>query len=119
VATSAEPGSANDWSRPAPGKYTLTVDADRRAPWSDLATHQHIVWNLTVDATGQATLPTLRYGTALDANGRGRAGVRQAITVIPDGTDGTPALQVSYDDGKSWTNVPLSRTADGWTAQVN
>lgn len=119
VATSDEPGRANDWSHPAPGKYTLTVDADRAAPWSDLATRQHIVWDLTVDNAAQVTLPALRYSTALDANSRGRAGENQTITVTPDGTAGTPALQVSYDDGKTWTSTALRKSGSGWTAQVH
>jgi hypothetical protein len=77
VATSDQPGSANDWLRPGPGRYTLTVDANRDAPWSDLATRQHVVWDLTVDDATQVALPALRYRTVLDANGRGRAGKDQ------------------------------------------
>jgi hypothetical protein len=73
VATSDEPGAAQDWAAPAPGGYTLTVGAERAAPWSDLATRQHDVWNLTVGTGPKVTLPALRYRTALDADGRGRA----------------------------------------------
>ncbi|GAA4505916.1 hypothetical protein GCM10023191_062320 [Actinoallomurus oryzae] len=118
IATSDQPGSANDWTHPAPGKYTLTVDANRDAPWSDLATRQHVVWNLTVDDAARVALPVLRYATALDADGRARAGRNQTITVTPDGTGGTPALQVSYDDGERWTSTPLHRSGSGWTTQV-
>jgi hypothetical protein len=61
----------------------------------------------------------LRYNTPLDANSRGRAGEDQTITVTPDGTGGTPALQVSYDDGKAWTSTALRKSGSTWTAQVH
>jgi hypothetical protein len=119
VATSDQPGTAHGWTAPAPGKYTLTVDAERAAPWSDLATRQHDVWNLTVVSGPEVTLPALRYRTALDANSRGKAGADQAVTVVPDGTDGTPTLRVSYDDGATWKDVALHKKGTAWTGTVH
>jgi hypothetical protein len=118
VATSDEPGEAHDWPTPKPGKYTLTVDADRAAPWSDLATKQHDVWNLTVNNAGELTLPVLRYRTTLDANSRATAGTGQTITVVPDGTHGTPTLRASYDDGGTWIKVALRNDGTAWTGTV-
>ncbi|WP_433182324.1 hypothetical protein [Actinoallomurus sp. CA-150999] len=119
VATSDDPGTSNDWTAPAPGKYTLTIDAERAAPWSALATRQHDVWNLTVDDGPKVTLPALRYRTALDADSRGKAGADQAITVVPDGTDGTPTLRVSSDDGATWADVALHKDGTAWTGTVH
>ncbi|GAA4610544.1 hypothetical protein GCM10023195_43650 [Actinoallomurus liliacearum] len=119
VATSDEPGTAQDWAAPAPGRYTLTIDAERAAPWSDLATRQHDVWNLTVGTGPQVALPALRYRMPLDANSRGAAGADQSVSVVPDGTDGTPTLRVSYDDGATWSDVALHTDGSVWTGVVH
>jgi hypothetical protein len=118
VASSDEPSAAQDWTAPAPGRYTLTVDAERATPWSDLATRQHDVWTLTGEDGPQVTLPVLRYRTTLDADSRGKAGADQAISVVPDGTGGTPTLRVSYDDGVTWRDVALRRDGSAWTGIV-
>ncbi|GAB3984800.1 hypothetical protein GCM10029978_095560 [Actinoallomurus acanthiterrae] len=119
VATSDDPGRSSDWTAPAPGKYTLTVEAKRSAPWSDLASAQRDVWNLNVDGSPTVTLPALRYRTALDENSRGKAGADQVVTVVPDGTDGTPTLRVSNDDGATWKDVALHKDGTAWTGTVH
>jgi hypothetical protein len=122
VETADQPGFERTWKKPAPGKYQLTVDARRAAPWSDLATRQHVVWDLTVGAGGKITLPAVRYRTALDADNRAHAGTPQAITLVPDGletsTSGTPQLWASYDDGTTWKPIAVQTSSGQWTASV-
>jgi len=118
VATSDEPGAAYGWTRPPDGRYTLTVDATRNAPWSNLATRQHIEWGLDIADADSLPLPDIRYRTSLDADSRAPAGADQPITLVPEHTDGVPTLQVSYDDGITWTKTPVTRTDAGFTAHV-
>ncbi|MBO2452002.1 hypothetical protein J4573_33290 [Actinomadura barringtoniae] len=119
VGTSGIPGSGGPWPSPAPGRHTLTVDAERSVPWSDLATRQHVVWDLDIKGSEVVNLPDVRYRTALDARNRARPGSRQMVTLVPEKlpAGAQPVLSVSYDDGGTWTRVPAG--ADGVATFTN
>jgi hypothetical protein len=119
VGTSSVPGSGGPWPSPAPGRHTLTVDAERAVPWSDLATRQHVVWDLDIKGHETMNLPAVRYRTSLDADNRARPGTRQQVSLVPEKlpAGAKPVFSVSYDDGKTWTRVPVS--ADGVASFTN
>ncbi|WP_131737447.1 hypothetical protein [Actinomadura roseirufa] len=110
VGVSAVPGEGTSWPSPAPGKHTLTVDAERAVPWSDLSTRQHVVWDLDIKGNEVIKLPAVRYRTSLDDANRARPGSRQEVSLVPEGLPaGTrPVFSVSYDDGTTWRRVPVS-----------
>ncbi|MCO6005932.1 hypothetical protein NE236_13145 [Actinoallomurus purpureus] len=118
IGQSLVPGYGQIWARPEPGRYTLTTNATRTAPWSDLATSQHVVWDVTVGQDNVIKLPTVQYQTALDDTNRARANTTQTLTVVPQQAKAgaEPALWTSFDDGKSWTPVPVRADGDRWVA---
>ncbi|MFI0451511.1 hypothetical protein [Actinomadura sp. 6N118] len=109
VGTSSIPGSGGPWPSPSPGKHTLTVDAERSVPWSDLATRQHIVWDLDVQDQKIINLPVVRHRATLDMSNRAGPGSQQQISLIPEGlpANATPAFSISFDDGKTWQPVTV------------
>ncbi|WP_433175909.1 hypothetical protein [Actinoallomurus sp. CA-150999] len=118
IGQSIVPGYGAIWARPAPGRYTLTTNATRSAPWSDLATSQHVVWDVTVGQDNVIKLPTVQYRTALDDTNQARANTTQTLTVVPQQAKAgvEPSLWTSFDDGKSWTPVSLRADGDQWVA---
>ncbi|MEV0408748.1 hypothetical protein [Actinoallomurus sp. NPDC050550] len=118
IGASLVPGYGQIWARPAPGKYTLTTNATRTAPWSNLATSQHVVWDVTVGRDNVIKLPTVQYQTALDDTNQARADTTQTLTLAPQQAKAgaKPSLWTSFDDGKSWTPVSLRADGDLWVA---
>ncbi len=133
IATSDQPGYG-DFTLPEPGRgsgeaaYKVTTDAYRQAPWSDLATRQHIDWTFSAtrpsgDWTGLPLL-TVLYRTRLDDDNRAPT-TTQHIALSPRTNQDEPAptirrltLQISYDDGTTWEGAPVSYTQHGWEATV-
>ncbi|GAA4637240.1 hypothetical protein GCM10023196_090250 [Actinoallomurus vinaceus] len=118
IGQSIVPGFGRIWARPAPGKYTLTTNATRSAPWSDLATSQHVVWDVTVGTDNVIKLPTVQYRTALDDTNQAHANTTQTLNVVPQQAKAGAkvSLWTSFDDGDSWTPVPLRADGDQWVA---
>ncbi|MFD5831001.1 S8 family serine peptidase, partial [Lentzea sp. NPDC060358] len=64
-------------------------------------------------------LLAVRFAPRLDSSNRAGRVLTVPITVERNGTGTvtdikTPAVQVSYDEGKSWKPVPLRKTRGGW-----
>jgi hypothetical protein len=65
------------------------------------------------------------YRTRLDDDNRAPVGTQQvALSVRTNQNAPAPTvrrltLQVSYDDGATWTNAPVQQTTDGWQATVD
>ncbi|MFI0447728.1 hypothetical protein [Actinomadura sp. 6N118] len=118
VYTSDQPGTAHKWPAPPLGAYTLTLEANRTVPWSDLTTRQRAVIRFMVTDSAPRPLPAISYRTPLDARSRAQAGALQPITLAPTGSAAAPTLRVSYDDGRSWTGVPVRKSGAGWIADV-
>ncbi|WUI00316.1 hypothetical protein OHR68_00360 [Spirillospora sp. NBC_00431] len=129
IGTSDEAGWGEFRLPPGRGTYKLTADAHHQVAWSDLSTRQHAVWTFTAqppaaDEPADVPLLIVRHRVRLDDdNGAPRGS--QTIDLEGRAGNGKPnpairelALQVSYDDGATWANAPVSRTPDGWRATV-
>ena len=118
VYQSDEPGTAHDWPAPPPGDYSLTLDATRKAPWSDHTSTQHTVLRFTVRDGEPMALPGIRLRTPLDERNHARSGVPQPITLNVAGSTAAPSLQVSFDDGHAWRKATIHKTGANWTATI-
>ncbi|KAB2350326.1 hypothetical protein [Actinomadura rudentiformis] len=119
VYTYDQPGAAWNWPVPKPGKYSLTVDEERAAPFSPLAVRQHVVWHFAVRDDKVIKLPSLTYRTPLDAQSRAKAGARQQVTMTTARTGtAAPKLWASSDDGKTWKAVTVTRNGNAWVATL-
>ncbi|MBO2450574.1 hypothetical protein J4573_25955 [Actinomadura barringtoniae] len=107
-----QPGAAWKWPVPKPGVYTLTVDEKRAAP---LAIRQHAVWRFTVKNGKVIPLPSIVWGTPLDARSRAQAGKPQRLTIT---AAAKPKLWVSSDDGKTWKPLAVTGSGKKWTATL-
>ncbi|MEV5746269.1 hypothetical protein AB0L00_00500 [Actinoallomurus sp. NPDC052308] len=134
IATSDQPGYG-EFNLPAPGRgsgqaaYKVTTDAERQAPWSDLATRQHVVWTFTAqppsgDRAEDLPLLSVLYRTRLDDDNRASTSTQHlALSVRTNQDAPTPTvrrltLRASYDDGTTWKNVPVYNTGQGWEATL-
>lgn len=96
--------------------YTLTARTTRKTAWTALGTRSSATWGFTSSRSrGSAPLP-LRAAGAVDLTSAAPASrsFRLPLTVQrPAGAERTPVtrltLQVSYDDGRTWNSVPVSR----------
>jgi subtilisin family serine protease len=114
---------------PTAGKrrYTLTAHTTRTADWTALGTRSSVTWGFTSarphgSASSVLPLLTVHAGGAVDLTDSAPAGraFRLPFAVRrPAGAERTPVtrltLQVSYDDGRTWRTVHVTRhgaTAD-------
>ncbi|GAA4637613.1 hypothetical protein GCM10023196_092110 [Actinoallomurus vinaceus] len=129
IGTSDQPGYGEFPLPPGQGSYKVTTDLNRQAPWSDLATRQHVVWTFPAkvpdgDEAAYAPLLSVLYRTPLDDDNRATPGTQRiALDARTNGNEPKPTIgrmtvQVSYDNGVIWSDAPVARTADGWTATV-
>ncbi|MFI9752928.1 hypothetical protein [Streptomyces collinus] len=109
-------------------RYTLTVRTTRTADWTALGTRSTMTWGFTSARPRGSTssalpLLTVRTGGDVDLNSTASAGrtFRVPLTVQrPAGAERSAvkrlALQVSYDDGRTWKAVHV--TCHGTTGSV-
>ncbi|MEV4257692.1 S8 family serine peptidase, partial [Spirillospora sp. NPDC049652] len=112
-----------------PAKYRFeqdTTNTSRR-----LSTTTRNSWEFTSAGTdADALLPLLQLGYTVgtDLGGNAKAGTRGAVgltTWQQPGAAGAGAkataatLQVSFDDGRTWQRVKLSRAGSGWSGTVS
>ncbi|MGW6442426.1 S8 family serine peptidase [Lentzea sp. NPDC055074] len=121
ISDQPDSGYANIPDAPAEKKrYTVHTEATRdsasstvTADWSFTSEH------VPGDQFQSIPLLAVRFAPALDEHNRAGRVVTVPITVERNGT-GTvtnikdPAVQVSYDEGKTWKPVPLRKTRAGW-----
>jgi hypothetical protein len=112
-------------------RYRLVTESTRSVPWSDLATVQNVAWDFTSapvegDLPGQLPLLVVRYDLDLDDDGRAPAGQSYSFgvrvehwTTAPVGTIETLTVDVSYDDGGTWHEVPLTADGGSWVASLD
>ncbi|MGH3490790.1 MAG: hypothetical protein ACRDP8_23135, partial [Actinopolymorphaceae bacterium] len=109
-------------------RYTLELDAKRKVPWSTYATRVHSRWEFASAPPNRdyARVPLVNVlvtGT-FDGYGRAPAGKKFRLDLpIVGGSDAyglpTLTLDVSYDDGKTWQKVKVTRNSVGkWYATV-
>ncbi|MEQ4209109.1 hypothetical protein ABN028_14610 [Actinopolymorpha sp. B17G11] len=108
--------------------YTLDLLARHTPTWSKYATSVHAFWKYqchTPDVVHPMRLLNIRVSGAFDMYGRAPAGqpFRLDLTVDPPRETGTPqtvTLSVSFDDGKTWKDVPTTRDSTlDWHGIVN
>ncbi|MET9226042.1 S8 family serine peptidase [Lentzea sp. NPDC003310] len=121
ISDQPDSGYANISDAPAEKKrYTIHTEATRdtvsskvTADWSFTSEH------VPGDQFRSIPLLAVRFTPQLDEHNRAGRVVTVPITVERNGT-GTvtnikdPAVQVSYDEGKTWKPVPLRKTRAGW-----
>ncbi|MEU6223268.1 S8 family serine peptidase [Streptomyces sp. NPDC047042] len=102
-------------------RYTLTARTTRTVDWSALGTRSTLTWGFTSarprgSTTSALPLLTVRTGGAVDLQSTAPAGraFRVPLTVQrPTGAERSTvtrlALQVSYDNGRTWKTVPVTR----------
>jgi hypothetical protein len=115
---------------PERAEYTLRTSADRSA-YARLSTQVSAEWTFTSEHAPEddpALLPLLavRFAPNLDDHNAAPAGKRFTIPVYVqrNGSDtvgkvGTPSVEASYDDGKTWAPAKVTRNGDCWNATVD
>ncbi|GAB1508808.1 S8 family serine peptidase [Actinophytocola sp. KF-1] len=126
VAEEPYPGGLRAMLPPERAEYTLRTTATRAARLSTEVTAE---WTFASGHNGGADpvfLPLLavRFAPELDDHNAAPAGKRFTIPVYVQrngsaraGT-GTPVIEVSYDDGKTWRQAKVTRHHGGWQAKV-
>jgi len=121
-------GSGSFTVPPETAGYRLEV-ADTRAT-GDLTTAVSAQWTFRsghADGDQPARLPlaAVRFTPRLDANNAAPAGRTFELPVKVEGQPGAPAapvaqltVEVSYDDGATWSRAPLRTAGSGWIATV-
>ncbi|MFD0556833.1 hypothetical protein FB566_2085 [Stackebrandtia endophytica] len=110
------------------GRYTLTVTGDRDTPYTPLAVNTEMVWTFDSDPVEEFEyLPLPHVSFTADGISDGYAD-RSAVLPIalelksPQGLPQTGlvtlSLEVSFDDGDSWTAVALDRDGNAATGDL-
>ncbi|WP_253885029.1 S8 family serine peptidase [Actinokineospora diospyrosa] len=108
-----------------PGKYRLTSDIARDQPWWPTSTKVSADWSFQLPRDIRVALPLLTVGfrppVSLANTTPGGREVSFPVTVArQDGvpTVSTLTVDVSYDDGATWTPTRLVRDGAAWKATV-
>ncbi|MFE7747487.1 S8 family serine peptidase [Streptomyces sp. NPDC057428] len=115
---------------PATLPYRLVEDTTRDVPGRPYSTRTHTEWDFTsghLSPTTKESLPLVQLDYAVPTDLSGKARRRAGITVIPSQSVGTSAgrfrtvaLDLSYDDGVTWTHTPPShKVSTGWHFTLN
>ncbi|MGH3647413.1 MAG: S8 family serine peptidase [Micromonosporaceae bacterium] len=128
VAESSEAGYGEFGVPAGEGAYALKVDATRSV--SDFSTRLSCTWTFRSGTTGTETrlpLITVGFSPKVDTYNRAKAGQKQLVPVTVVGQPGTGkvklkslTVEVSFDDGKTWKKVRVTRwhPGDGWLAHI-
>ncbi|MEU6654965.1 S8 family serine peptidase [Streptomyces sp. NPDC046900] len=116
---------------PEKSRYRL-VSENARGTWAnDYSTTTRTEWGFTSQQGAAGvfeTLPLIQLDYTVEGvDASGKAHRRTGITVTPSHLPGAPgsdtiktvSLDVSYDDGATWQHTTLTRTAKGWSTQLN
>ncbi|BBH70012.1 peptidase [Actinoplanes sp. OR16] len=105
--------------------YRLVTTTEADAAITPYSVKTRTTWNFTSDAR-TTRLPLIQLDYRVDTDPADKASRSAAITVVPSHLAGAPSstsinrvtLDVSFDDGATWTGRRLHRTAQGWTADL-
>ncbi|MDX3353221.1 S8 family serine peptidase [Streptomyces sp. ME01-24h] len=116
----------NTWDLPTESlPYRLVVDTAGDAAVSPYSSKTHTEWDFVSGKAQSGTVPLVQldYGTELDAEGRSRRAGEISVTPSVLGTSAQDAvssvrLEVSYDDGASWTQQDLKSRQGTWSTTL-
>ncbi|MGB3444261.1 MAG: S8 family serine peptidase [Actinophytocola sp.] len=130
IAEEPYPGGLQAFLAPERAEYTLRTTTTRPAP-ARLSTQVSAEWTFASEHNGGVDpvfLPLLavRFAPDLDDHNAAPAGKRFTIPVSVQrngssepGRVGTPVVEVSYDDGKTWQAAKVTRDHGAWKAKVD
>lgn len=127
LAQNDEIGVGIDAASVPAGELTVTARAEREAPWTPLGTRSEGEWTFDYDPQGNAMLPVsvVEFAASGIVNGTAEAGTVQDVELEFAQQPGADAqvcaamtFDVSFDDGATWTAVPLDRDGNTATAQI-
>lgn len=109
------------------GELTVNATADREAPWTPLGTRSDAEWTFDYDPEGNPVLPVsvVEFAASGVVNGSAAAGTVQDVHLEfaqQPGADeqvcAAMTFAVSFDDGATWTAVPIDRVGNTASAQL-
>jgi hypothetical protein len=109
------------------GELTLTATADREAGWTPLGTRSDAEWTFGYDPEGNPVLPVsvVEFAASGIVNGAAEAATVQDVELEfaqQPGADvqvcAAMTFEVSFDDGATWTAVPVDRDGNTATAEL-
>ncbi len=114
----------------AAARYTLRVSSSRAVPHAALSTQVSATWSFrSARTTARSALPlmTARYQIpGLNGQNQAAAGTTMRVPVWVTREPGATAarvtgltVQVSFDDGRNWHRIPLTRVAGHWLATIH
>jgi hypothetical protein len=127
LAQNTEIGLAVGLSDVEAGRLTLSAVADREAAWTPLGTRSAAEWSFAYDPEGNPVLPVsvVEFAASGIMNGYAEAGAVQDVELefaqqpgADDQACAAMTFAVSYDDGETWTEVPIDREGDTATARI-
>jgi hypothetical protein len=128
VGTVAKPGWAQFAVPAGPAGYRLTARATVDDPLWPVSTEVDSAWTFRSGrVAGTALLPLLavRFNAPVDLRDAVRVGDTRPLSVSVDRQTGSTVapvtaltVQASYDAGRTWHPVPVTRHGDGWRAAV-
>jgi hypothetical protein len=125
IAESTSPTGIYVQSLTGTATYTAIMHASRQVPWSGYVPKVSGTWTFkgTAPSSDMVDLPIISTAVRGDFDrwGRAPAGKAFPLTLNVTGAAGdvaTATLRVSYDDGRTWTTVPVSKATGKWVATV-
>jgi subtilisin family serine protease len=109
---------------PEPATYRLEATTSRSVDWWPLSTSVSAAWTFRSSAAGEgAALPLLAVGfdPAVDLRNRAPGGRRFTFPATVSGTSAAVtslAVDISYDDGRTWKPAAVTRSAGRWSVSV-
>jgi hypothetical protein len=109
---------------PEPATYRLEATTSRSVAWWPLSTSVSAAWTFSSSAAGEDTalpLLTARFDPAVDLRNRAPGGTAFTFPAAVGGSGAAVtalAVDVSYDDGRTWTSAAVTRSGDRWTVAV-
>ncbi|WP_033341605.1 S8 family serine peptidase [Catenuloplanes japonicus] len=106
--------------------YKMVVVTERDPSVYPYSVTTRTAWDFTSGEASDARLPLIQLDYTIDTDLDHRAARDAALTLTPSHLPGGPSaasivsasIQLSYDDGKTWTHQPLLRTRDGWRTRL-
>ncbi|MFL6076776.1 MAG: S8 family serine peptidase [Mycobacteriales bacterium] len=123
-----QPGRGDFTGVKGEATYRLDAETSRSWPWWELSTDVSGSWTFrSAHTDGPTVLPLLavRFSPALDPTNTAPAGRRFTVPVAVQHTETATApvtalaVQVSYDDGRTWQPATVRGGGDSWTATLD